>query len=146
MLMAGIYGFDKKRSAELAEEYMQLVGIADRARDFAKKLSGGVQRRLSVAMALITDPQILFLDEPTLGLDVRARRELWKIIAALKGKKTVILTTHYLEEAEALADRICIMQDGGVKALGTLAELEALSGQKTLEDAFITLCDMEAIK
>ncbi len=98
-----------------------------------------MQRRLSIAMALISNPKILFLDEPTLGLDVLARRELWASIQALKGKVTIILTTHYLEEVEALADRIGIMANGKLAAVGTLAEITAQTDTHTLEDAFVAL-------
>lgn len=109
------------------------------AKNKAKTLSGGMQRRLSIAMALISNPQILFLDEPTLGLDVLARRELWSAIEKLKGKITIILTTHYMEEAQALSDRIGIMAKGELKAVGTASELMGKTGTKTLEDAFISL-------
>jgi ABC-2 type transport system ATP-binding protein len=105
----------------------------------AKHLSGGMQRRLSIAMALISSPLILFLDEPTLGLDVLARRELWKSIRELKGNVTIILTTHYMDEVEALADRVGIMGNGRLKATGTVAEILKLKGTNRLEDAFITL-------
>ncbi|MEG2951536.1 MAG: ABC transporter ATP-binding protein, partial [Clostridia bacterium] len=105
----------------------------------AKTLSGGMERRLSIAMALITKPQVLFLDEPTLGLDIIARRELWTAIKALKGQVTIILTTHYLDEVEALADRIGVMNNGTLTATGTAAELMAQTGTTKLEDAFITL-------
>ena len=106
----------------------------------AKTLSGGWQRRLSIAMALISNPKILFLDEPTLGLDVLARRELWNVISVLKGKITIILTTHYLEEAESLSDRIGIMANGKLKALGTASELLEKAEAKNFEDAFVKLC------
>jgi ABC-2 type transport system ATP-binding protein len=109
------------------------------AKSKAKILSGGQKRRLSIAMALITRPKILFLDEPTLGLDVLARRELWQVITGLKGRITVILTTHYLEEAEALSDRIGIMSGGELKTVGTAAELISKTGAKSFEDAFISL-------
>lgn len=98
------------------------------------------QRRLSIAMALISEPKVLFLDEPTLGLDVLARRELWRCISQLRGKTTIVLTTHYLEEAEALCDRIGVISHGQLKALGTVHELEVLTGTSSLEDAFIALC------
>ena len=109
------------------------------AKDRASTLSGGWQRRLSIAMALITDPEILFLDEPTLGLDVLARRELWAQIEKLKGKMTIILTTHYLEEAEALSDRIGIMAKGRLKAEGTVAELKGLAGTDDFEEVFVRI-------
>lgn len=105
----------------------------------AGKLSGGWQRRLSIAMALTGDPEILFLDEPTLGLDVIARSELWDTVRSLKGRKTIVLTTHYMEEAEALSDRIGIMRGGRLLALGTAAELKARAGEGSLEDAFVAI-------
>ncbi|MDL2220910.1 ABC transporter ATP-binding protein [Eubacteriales bacterium OttesenSCG-928-N14] len=145
MMIAQLYGQDRQTAAEQAEQYMQLLGLADRAGDRAKKLSGGLMRRLSIAMALITQPQVLFLDEPTLGLDVRARRELWKLIGSLKNKVNVVLTTHYLEEAEALSDQIAVMHDGKLRAYGTPAELMAQTGTNTFEDAFLALTETEDI-
>ncbi len=109
----------------------------------AKTLSGGWKRRLSIAIGLISKPKILFLDEPTLGLDVIARRELWKIINKMKGKITIILTTHYLEEAEALCDRVAVMAKGKVKAIGTPAELKAIAKTDNFEDAFIKIAEDE---
>lgn len=144
-LIARIYGSDKAQARQKAVEMMSAFGLADRAKDKAKSLSGGMQRRLSIAMALISDPKIIFLDEPTLGLDVRARRELWSTLKKLKGKITIVLTTHYLEEADALADRIAIMHDGKIKALGTSEELKAQTGEESLEDVFLKLTDMEEI-
>ena len=105
----------------------------------AGKLSGGWQRRLSIAMALVSDPEILFLDEPTLGLDVIARSELWDVIRDMKGHATIILTTHYMEEAEALSDRVGVMKDGRLLALGTPGALKAQTGQEKFEDAFIAI-------
>ena len=105
----------------------------------AAPLSGGWQRRLSIAAALVSNRKLLFLDEPTLGLDVLARRELWEVISALKGKITVVLTSHYLEEIEALCDRVAVLNKGRVAAVGTVEELKALSGQKTFEDAFVSI-------
>ena len=116
-------------------------GLGEYAEKLATTLSGGWKRKLSIAMALISEPKVLFLDEPTLGLDVLARRELWRAIEALKGKGTVILTTHYMEEAEQLSDRIAVMVDGKIKALGTLSELEALTGQKGLENSFVAIAE-----
>jgi len=139
--IAGIYGSDKKQSIQKAEDTISSFGLADIAQDKAKTLSGGWQRRLSIAMALISEPQILFLDEPTLGLDILARRELWGIIKKLKGKVTIILTTHYLEEAEALSDRIGIMVKGNLKAIGTADELITLTNTAKFEDAFIALAE-----
>ncbi len=138
-LIAGIYGSDKKQARQRADEMLTAFSLTKEASSKAKTLSGGMQRRLSIAMALITSPQILFLDEPTLGLDVLARRELWTAIKKLKGKITVILTTHYMEEAEALSDRIGIMSTGVLKAVGTAEELIAKTGAKTFEDAFVAL-------
>lgn len=109
----------------------------------AKTLSGGWKRRLSIAIGLISKPKILFLDEPTLGLDVIARRELWKIINNMKGKITIILTTHYLEEAEALCDRVAVMAKGKVKAIGTPAELKSIAKTDNFEDAFIKIAEGE---
>lgn len=138
-LMAGIYGQSKRSARQRAEEIIAQFGLADVRKKKAKHLSGGMQRRLSLAMALITDPKILFLDEPTLGLDVLARRELWASILALKGKATIILTTHYLEEIEALSDRVGVMVKGKLTAVGTVAELLAQTGTSKLEDAFVAL-------
>ena len=140
---AGVYGFDRSEAKEKAREMMESFSLTDRAKDRAKTLSGGMQRRLSIAMALISQPKILFLDEPTLGLDVRARRELWKLIERLRGSVTIVLTTHYLEEAEALADRIAIMNAGKLAALGTAEEIRQSAGASTLEDAFLALTEAE---
>ena len=140
-LIAGIYGSAKSEAREKAAKSMEEFSLAERAKDKAKTLSGGMQRRLSIAMALISEPEILFLDEPTLGLDVRARRELWKHLFDLKGKITIILTTHYLEEAQALSDRIAVMHAGALQALGTVEELKAQTGKATLEDAFLSLTE-----
>ena len=134
-LMAKLYNADENNVEKMIESF-SLGEVANKA---AKKLSGGWQRRLSIAMALITEPKVLFLDEPTLGLDVIARRELWRYIQGLKGKMTIILTTHYLEEAEALADRIAIMNRGKIAALGTAGEIIEISGEDNFEDAFIKL-------
>ncbi|MFJ7949980.1 ABC transporter ATP-binding protein [Lysinibacillus sp. NPDC096418] len=142
-LIGRIYGGNKQQSQMKAIEMMDVFGLTERAKNKAKTLSGGLQRRLSIAMALISNPEILFLDEPTLGLDVRARRELWNTLAALKGKITIILTTHYLEEAEALADRIGIMHGGKLHAFGTVEELKELTEKATLEDAFLLLTEEE---
>ncbi len=131
----------KERAAEFAERF----GLHEAAGIKAKNLSGGWKRRLSIAMALATEPKVLFLDEPTLGLDVLVRRELWRIIGELKGEVTVILTTHYLEEAEALADRIGIMAEGRLRAVGPAAELKAMAGRENFEDAFIELASGRGI-
>ncbi|MGL6198863.1 MAG: ABC transporter ATP-binding protein [Lachnospiraceae bacterium] len=139
VMIAEIYGNDKKTAVTKAEEMISVFGLSDVAKSRAKTLSGGMQRRLSIAMALISNPKILFLDEPTLGLDVLARRELWAAIEKLKGKITIILTTHYMEEAEALSDRIGIMSNGELKAVGTSAELIAKANAKNFEDAFVII-------
>ncbi len=138
-LIARIYGYDKKSARMKADKMLSAFQLETVAQDRAKTLSGGMQRRLSIAMALISDPQILFLDEPTLGLDVLARRDLWSIIKRLKGKITIILTTHYMEEAEALSDRIGVISKGSLKAIGTAKELIAKTGARTFEDAFVAL-------
>ena len=140
-MIARIYGMDRKKAKIQAKEMMEKFQLSDRARENAKKLSGGYQRRLSIAMALITQPEILFLDEPTLGLDVRARRNLWKLIQELKGNMTIVLTTHYLEEAEALADRIGIMNQGRLEIIGTVEQIEEQTGEKSLEEAFLELTE-----
>lgn len=138
-MIAGIYGIDKKLIPQKIDEMISVFKLAEVRNKKVKLLSGGMQRRLSIAMALITEPEILFLDEPTLGLDVIARRELWAIIKKLKEKTMIILTTHYLEEVEALSDRVAIMQKGKIKAVGTVDELLNQTGSKTLEDAFVSL-------
>ena len=138
-LIAGIYGQDGKTAKKNAYGMAQKFKLENELNKKAKHLSGGMQRRLSIAMALISDPQILFLDEPTLGLDVLARRELWASIKELKGKVTIILTTHYMDEVETLSDRVGIMAKGTLKAIGTVAELTAQTGTSKLEDAFVAL-------
>ena len=137
--IAEIYGASTLEAKNKANEMLDRLEFGEYSEVKAKKLSGGWQRRLSIAMALISEPKLLFLDEPTLGLDVLARRELWKHISALKGKTTVILTTHYLEEAEALSDRIAIMVNGMIKTVGTAEELIAASGENNFENAFVKL-------
>ena len=138
-LIAGIYGSTRREAktraaAMLGEFHMQAV-----AGQKAGTLSGGWQRRLSIAMALISEPEILFLDEPTLGLDVLARRELWEVIRGLKGRVSVILTTHYLEEAAALADHVAVMAQGRLRICGTVQELLDAAGTQDFEEAFIRL-------
>ncbi len=142
-LIARIYGSESKSARAKAVEIMSSFGLSERAKEKAKTLSGGLQRRLSIAMALISDPEIIFLDEPTLGLDVVARRELWKVMRNLKGKITMVLTTHYLEEAEALSDRIGILHNGRLKALGTADQLKQETGKDNFEDAFLALTEAE---
>lgn len=138
-LMCGVRGYSRARSRERAAELSEEFGLGEISGRKAGKLSGGWQRRLSIAMALTGQPEILFLDEPTLGLDVIARSELWNTVRCLKGKTTVVLTTHYMEEAEALSDRIGIMRGGRLLALGTVGELKALAGEERFEDAFVKL-------
>lgn len=138
-LIAGIYGQDRKMAKKNALEITEKFGLEKERKHKPKNLSGGMQRRLSIAMALISNPEILFLDEPTLGLDVLARRELWALIKSLKGKVTIILTTHYMDEVEQLADRVGIMAKGQLTAIGTVAELMTQTGTSKLEDAFVML-------
>jgi len=123
-LIGGIRGLTKEEVKKRSEELLEMVGLAKRAKEQVRKFSGGMKRRLSIAMALVSDPQVLFLDEPTLGLDPQSRRGIWEHIVELKGKKTILLTTHYLEEADALADRIAIIDEGKIVALGTPQELK----------------------
>lgn len=138
-LVCGVHGFDKKKSAEKIKETIDEFDLSSIKNKKAGKLSGGWQRRLSIAMALIGEPKILFLDEPTLGLDVIARSELWDTIRALRGKITIILTTHYMEEAEALSDRIGIMKAGKLIALGSADELKKMADKERFEDAFVAI-------
>lgn len=139
--MAGIYNMNKQKTQERTNEMIQLFSLQEVENSKAKTLSGGWQRKLSIAMALITEPKILYLDEPTLGLDVLARKDLWRIIEGLKKEVTIILTTHYMEEAEQLSDAIAVMVGGEIKALGTLEELKKLTGKNNLEDAFVEIAE-----
>lgn len=138
-LIAGIYGSTRKEAKEKAAAMLEEFHMQEVAGQRAGTLSGGWQRRLSIAMALISQPQILFLDEPTLGLDVLARRELWNIIEKLKGRVTVILTTHYMEEAASLADRVAILAHGRLRLCGTVQEILDAAGETDFENAFIKL-------
>ena len=138
-LICGIHGFSKKKTKAKIKELSEQFGLGAVLERMAGKLSGGWQRRLSIAMALISEPKILFLDEPTLGLDVLARHELWNVIHALKGTVTIVLTTHYMEEAQALSDRIGIMKNGKLLASGTAEELMALAGTQDFEAAFVSI-------
>lgn len=138
-LICGIHGFSREKTQEKIGELAGRLIPEDILHRKAGKLSGGQQRRVSIAMALISEPRILFLDEPTLGLDVLARRELWEVIRSLRGKITVVLTTHYMEEAEALSDRIGIMKDGRLLATGTAEELKERAGTRDFESAFISI-------
>lgn len=139
--IAGIYGFDKAKTVEKVREILVQFSMEEVERQKAKTLSGGWQRKLNIAMALITEPKVLFLDEPTLGIDVLARRELWRKIEALKGKITIVLTTHYMEEAENLADEIAIMAKGELMAVGSPEELMRRTESDSLEDAFIKIVE-----
>lgn len=143
--IARIYGFSKEEAKKRIAEIVESLSLEEVLKQKSGTLSGGWQRRLSIAMGLITNPKILFLDEPTLGLDVIARRELWNIIKKLKGKMTIILTTHYLEEAEAICDRIGIMVKGNLKALGTVEQLKALGESNSFEEAFVNIATREEI-
>lgn len=143
VFMAQIYGADKTNAVAQAEEIAERLKLTDRLSDRASKLSGGLMRRLSIGMAIITKPKLVFLDEPTLGLDVVSRRELWKYIRTISSTTAIILTTHYLEEAEALCNRIAIMSDGKIAAVGTVDELKKLSGEETFENAFLRLAGEE---
>ena len=138
-MICGIYGFSKEKTAIQIQTLSRQLGLESILSKKAGKLSGGYQRRLSIAMALIGEPEILFLDEPTLGLDVIARSELWDVIRALKGKITVILTTHYMEEAEALSDSVGIMKNGRLLAVGTVRELMERTSAEKFENAFISI-------
>ena len=144
-LICGIHGFSKEKKKERIEKLAAQFSLNEVLKRKAGKLSGGWQRRVSIAMALISEPQILFLDEPTLGLDVIARHELWDVIRTLKGKITIILTTHYMEEAEALSDRIGIMRSGSLLAVGTVEELNRKSGTDDFETAFVSIVKEGAI-
>ena len=136
-LVCAAHAFSRKKTDEKVKEISSRLGLGSVMTRRAGKLSGGWQRRLSIAMALISDPKILFLDEPTLGLDVIARSDLWELIKGLKGKTTIILTTHYMQEAEYLSDRIAIMKEGKLLTCGTAEEIKQKSGTDSFEQAFI---------
>ena len=138
-LICGIHGFSKEKTKKRVEELSKQFNLDSVLKRKAGKLSGGWQRRVSIAMALISEPQILFLDEPTLGLDVIARHDLWEVIRSLKGKITIILTTHYMEEAEALSDRIGVMKNGNLLAVGTVEELNQIAGTNDFETTFVSI-------
>ena len=143
-LICGVYGFSKAKQAAKIAGLTKQLGLQTVLAKKAGKLSGGWQRRLSIAMALISEPEILFLDEPTLGLDVLARSELWNLIRSLKGKITIVLTTHYMEEAEALSDRIGIMKDGKLLVCDTAAKIKQAAETDHFEQAFIRIVKGEA--
>lgn len=138
-LMCGIHGFDSEKRESEIKELSSLLGLDSVISKRAGKLSGGWKRRLSIAMALISEPKILFLDEPTLGLDVIARSDLWDIIRSLKGRVTIILTTHYMEESEALSDRIAIMKDGKLLVCDTAEGIKKRAGIDNFEQAFVRI-------
>jgi len=138
-LICGIHGFSREKTQEKINQLSRQFDLGPVLKRKAGKLSGGWQRRVSIAMALISEPKILFLDEPTLGLDVLARHGLWDVIRGLKGSVTILLTTHYMEEAEALSDRIGIMKDGKLLAAGTAEELKEQAGTRDFEAAFIAI-------
>ncbi|MBR5501629.1 MAG: ABC transporter ATP-binding protein [Oscillospiraceae bacterium] len=144
-LICGIHGFGRQKTEAKVAELCSLFSLQSVLGRKAGTLSGGWQRRVSIAMALIGEPQILFLDEPTLGLDVLARQSLWETIRALKGKVTVVLTTHYMAEAEALSDRIGILKDGRLLAAGTAQQLKAATNTASLEAAFVSVVKEHAV-
>ena len=144
-LMSGIHGFSREKTKERLSTLSRQFALTEVLHRKAGKLSGGWQRRVSIAMALIGEPQILFLDEPTLGLDVIARHELWDVIRSLKGKATIIMTTHYMEEAQALSDRIGIMKDGNLLAVGTADALKKQAGTDDFETAFVSIVKEAAV-
>ena len=133
---ADIYGVNDGECLKQIVEDFKLESVLTRR---VKTLSGGWQRRLSIAVALVTKPKLLFLDEPTLGLDVMARRELWEEIKRLKGKVTIVLTSHYLEEIEALCEKVCIMAKGNILARGTTEEIKRAAGEEKFEEAFVKI-------
>jgi ABC-2 type transport system ATP-binding protein len=123
-LIGKVHGLSSNEVNRRSKELLETMGLTERSKDQVRKFSGGMKRRLSIAMALVSDPQVLFLDEPTLGLDPQARRAIWEYIVTLKGKKTILLTTHYMEEADSLSDRIGVVDEGKLVALGTPQELK----------------------
>lgn len=143
-LMCGAHGFSKEKQVRKIAELTKLLRLEKIITQKARKLSGGWQRRVSIAMALISEPAILFLDEPTLGLDVLARSDLWDLIRTLKGSVTIILTTHYMEEAEALSDRIAIMKDGKLLICDTADNIKETAGTDNFEQAFIRIVKGES--
>ena len=136
-LMASLYFKDKVKIKDNTERVINNLGLENYINRRAKTLSGGYKRRLSIAMALVTNPRILFLDEPTLGLDVINRHELWNVINNLKGKVTIILTSHYMEEISALVDDIAIMKNGKILMINNLENILKFTKTNSLEEAFI---------
>jgi len=144
-LVARIYGDNKIEAEKKSRVMLEKLKLTEKANEKVKTLSGGMQRKLSIGMALISEPKVLFLDEPTVGLDVRTRNELWKTIEKLKGKVTIILTTHYLEEAQALADKIIIINKGRIKSEGVASKIIEDAGAKNFEEAFLKLTEKEVL-
>ena len=144
-MICGIHGFSKEKTRTKIKELSGQFELEAVLRKKVGKLSGGFKRRVSIAMALIGEPEILFLDEPTLGLDVIARHDLWDVIRSLKGKITIILTTHYMEEAENLSDRIGIMKEGRLLSVGTVEELNVAAGTNDFETAFVSIVKEAAV-
>lgn len=144
-LICGIHGFSREKTAQRLQQLSEQFSLHSILKRKAGKLSGGWQRRVSIAMALISEPKLLFLDEPTLGLDVLARHDLWDLIRSMKGRITIIMTTHYMEEAEVLSDRIGIMKNGRILALGTVEELNAMAHTNDFETAFVSIVKETAI-
>ena len=138
-LICGIHGFSREKTLAKLRELTELLDLGSVLNRKAGKLSGGWQRRLSIAMALVSEPRILFLDEPTLGLDVLARRDLWETIRSLKGRITIVLTTHYMEEAEALSDRVAILKEGRLLLCHTVEGIKEAGRSDSFEQAFITI-------
>jgi ABC-2 type transport system ATP-binding protein len=140
-LHAVLYGVDKKIMKERIEELMTLVELWDRRDSRVRTFSGGMKRRLEIARGLLHHPKILFLDEPTLGLDAQTRKLLWDYIQKLNDNEgmTIFFTTHYIAEAEAIADRIAIIDHGKLVATGSTEELKALTNTENLEEAYLAL-------
>lgn len=143
-LICGIYGFDKAKTTAKIDELTVQFDLYKLLNQKASKLSGGQMRRVSIALALVSEPQILFLDEPTVALDVLSRSDLWDTIRQLKGKVTIVLTTHYMQEAEELSDRIGIMKEGKLLALDTPDRLKQQCGVDSVEKAFISIVKGES--
>lgn len=141
LFVASLYGISKELANQKAEELLKEFDLVEKSNVRAKNLSGGQMRRLSIALAIISEPKLLFLDEPTLGLDVKARKKLWSIIEKLKSKVTIILTTHYLEEVEYLADRVGIMDKGTMKIVGTVDDIINQTKVNNFEEAFLKIVE-----
>ena len=144
-LICGIHGFSEEKTKMRIKEISEQIALESVLSRKAGTLSSGYKRRVSIAMALISEPKILFLDEPTLGLDIIVRHELWDMINSLKGKSTIILTTHYMEEAATLSDRIGIMKGGKLLAVGTIEEIKEKTGTTDFESAFLSIVKEDVI-